>query len=346
MSTEFETLNKKIEEYCEENSIMGVLRVTVKDEVRFEKYIGYSDLERRLPFTPASVFTYYSLSKPFCAIGLMLLWDKGLIDLDAHPSAYVPECKGFDGRLKVRHLLHHVSGVPDFSQTEEFRNAYKTGPYEKLREHLSLISEYPMLFEPGTEDRYTNINFVICALMIENVTGRRYAEYMKTEVFTPLGMVSTVVDTPDMQIEGRVVGYTLTDGRLTPVKKDCNWMFGGGDLIGTVDDVYCLNRAIKHRLLLSDAAWDEILTPSPINKMGKGCRITEWHGKHRITHNGGSLGFRTLHIQLPEDDFDIIFLSNSGFGNARKDLAEIVYGTFYGERSDTGEDVEMDKGYI
>ena len=346
MTAELDKLSKRIDGYCEENSIMGVMRVTVKDKIRFEKHIGFSDIERGLPFTRDSMFTYYSLSKPFCTIGLMKLWDKGLVDLDAHPSVYLPECKGFDSRLKIRHLLHHVSGVPDFAQTEEFRNTYRRGPYEKLREHLSLISEYPMLFEPGTEDRYTNINFIITALIIENVSGRSYEEYMSSEVFAPLGMTSTVVDYEDKKISDRVVGYALVDGKLTPVKKDHNWMFGGGDLIGTVDDVYCLNRAIKHRLLLSYAAWDEILTPSPINKMGKGCRITEWHGKHRITHNGGSAGFRTIHIQLPEDDFDIIFLSNSGFGNARKDLSEMVYEAFYGEGSLSGDDVEMDKGYI
>ena len=346
MAIDLEALNKKIDEYCDENSIMGVLRVTVKDEVRFEKYIGYSDIQSRLPFTPDSIFTYYSMSKPFCTIGLMLLWDKGLVDLDAHPSKYLPECKALDSRLKICHLLHHVSGVPDFLQSEEFRSTHTEGPYEKLREHLSIISGYPMLFAPGTEDRYTNINFIISALIIENVSQRPYAEYMKTEVFEPLGMTSTMVDTPELRVKNRVTGHTLVNGTLTPIKKDYNWMFGGGDLIGTLDDIYCLNKAIKHRLLLTDAAWDEILTPSPINKMGKGCRITDWHGKFRITHNGGSSGFRTLHIQLPEDDFDIIFLSNSGFGNARKDLAEMIYDAFYGEESTVGDDVEMDKGYI
>ena len=89
-----------------------------------------------------------------------------------------------------------------------------------------------------------------------------------------------------------------------------------------------------------------LLTPSPLNQMGMGCTISNWHGKYRITHNGGHTGFRTLHIQLPEDDFDIIFLSNSGFGEARGDISEMVYQHFYGSTTETAQSIEMDKGYI
>lgn len=80
--------------------------------------------------------------------------------------------------------------------------------------------------------------------------------------------------------------------------------------------------------------------------MGMGCTVSTWHNKKRITHNGGWDGFRTLHIQLPEDDFDIIFLSNSAWGNARNDIAEAVYEAFYGDDNAVSEEVKMDAGYI
>ena len=80
--------------------------------------------------------------------------------------------------------------------------------------------------------------------------------------------------------------------------------------------------------------------------MGKGCTITQWHGKHRITHNGGHTGFRTLHVQLPEEDFDLIFLSNSGYGDARNAISEMVYRAFYGDPAEEGAALAMDRGYI
>ena len=341
-----EELYQQIEEYCAANHISGMLRITVRDEVVYRQSMGFADWEKQIPFGEESMFTLYSLSKPFCAIGLLKLKDAGLVDLDVHPSRYVPEALGFDERVTVRHLLHHISGLPDFEQNRDFAEKYAPGYREYAREHLKLLTEWPSYFAPGTEGKYANINFVLCALIIENVTGLSYEEYMQREVFDPLGMKSAIVDNKGLKITNRVKGYEMIDGVVTEREKSHNWLFGAGDIVATMDDVYCLNKAIKHRLLLKEETWEEVLTPSPVNGMGMGCAVSDWYGKKRITHNGGHLGFRTLHIQLPEDDFDLIFLSNSGFGEARWDISEMVYKAFYGEEETVAEAIEMDKGYI
>ena len=147
-------------------------------------------------------------------------------------------------------------------------------------------------------------------------------------------------------VRNRAKGYELNGDKLVPVDSDMQGMFGGGDIVGTVDDAYALNKAIKHKLLLTEETWKEVLTPSDIHCFGMGCMNFDWHGKTRINHNGGSVGFRTLHFQLPSDDFDVIFLSNSGFGNARNDIAEIIHEEIYGNDSFGALNVEMDGGYI
>ena len=110
--------------------------------------------------------------------------------------------------------------------------------------------------------------------------------------------------------------------------------------------MFALARAIKHRLLLKEETWKQVLTPSTISPFGMGCTVSEWHGKKRITHNGGHTGFRTLHIYLPDEDFDIIFLSNSGYGNARADISEMIFQTFFSSDDTLTVQPEMDKGYI
>lgn len=233
-----------------------------------------------------------------------------------------------------------------FDQNTDFREKYKVETSEQLREHLIHLSKYEILFSPGAKSHYTNTNFIICALIIENISGMSYAEYMRREVFEPLGMFNTYIDNKNLVLEDRVKGYEKTDEKIVHVERVTEWVMGGADVLSTIDDVYCLNKAIKHRQLIKEESWNDILTPSPVNSMGLGCTVTEWHGLKRITHNGGMSGFRTLHIQLPEDDFDIIFLSNSGWGNARNDIAEAVYNVYYGEDSLKSDTVKMDIGYI
>lgn len=331
--------------YFEKYGNSGILRVTSKDVTLYERYLGYANRESQVPFCKDSMFAFYSLSKPFLAIGLMKLYEDGLISIDRHPGDYLQEAKGFDERVTIRHMLHHVSGLPDFTLTANFAQKYESGNPEQLRDQLLELTSYPMVFEPGTKTMYANINMILCALIIENVTGMPYDMYMKETVFFPLGM-SACIDKYDLTLPCRVTGYERCNDKIIPVRSCLNWMHGAGDIIGTVDDVYCLNRAIKHRLLLTKETWDEILHPwSDKDTYGMGCRITQWHGKTRITHNGGHVGFRTLHIQLPEDDLDIIYMSNAAWGDARTDLAEAVYSAFYGEDLPV-ESMEMDKGYI
>lgn len=339
-------LDKKIEEYCDKNKIFGVIRVTVKDEIVFEKNVGYADLENKIPFSKDSMFTFYSLSKPFCALGILKLYDKGLVDIDKHPSVYLKEASGFHKDVTIRQMLLHISGLPDFEQDKDFYATHPHGYPHLIREHLKELVKYNQYFEPGTSFMYANINFVLCALIIENVSGLSYEEYMQREVFMPLGMKTAVVDNEKRVIEKRVKGYGLLEGNVTEVEKSHNWALGAGDIVGTLDDVYCLNTALKNKLLVSEKVWEEILTPSPLFSMGMGVWVLNWHGKLRLQHNGGHTGFRTLHIHLPQDDFDIIFLSNTGYGSSREDISEIIYEAFYGNDGSEVASIEMDKGYI
>ena len=335
-------LDRFIDEYTEEHKNSGVLRVTVKNKIIYEKYIGYADTENKIPFTKDSMFTLYSLSKPFCAIGIMKLHDKGVIDVDKHPGEYLPEAKVFDERLTIRHLLHHVSGLPDFTQDAKMEEKREGVTSVQLRNALRELSEYSMHFEPGKGHIYANINYILPALIIEEVTGMNYADYMKKEVFEPFGMKTAVVDRKGLEIKNRVTGYEPV-GRTDRV---CEYILGAADIVATVDDVYALNLAIKNKVMLSEKSWNEILTPSDRSTMGLGCNVTVWHDKKRITHNGGWRGFRTIHVQLPEDDFDIIYLSNSAWGDARGDYVNAVYDACYGDDNNRGDDVKMDAGYI
>ncbi len=340
-------LNKVLDAYCEKNQIFGSLRITYRGNTVLAKDFGYADLASRRPFTAHSLFNFYSLSKPFCVIGLLKLYDQGLVKLDAHPSLYVPEAKGLDARVTVRHMLHHVSGLPDFEQNKEFAAAHRPGTPERIREHLTELCACSQYFAPGTSTMYANVNMILAALIIENVSAFSYAEYMQKEVFAPLGMKSARIDRPDLFHPDRVTGYELIENVPKPINRSMDWMLGAGDILGTADDAYALRNAIRDGLLLKKETWKAALTAAPINTFGMGCKTDPWFGKKCITHAGGHLGFRTLHKYLPEEDFDLIFLSNSGYGSARQDISDLVLPAFFDwTQNQENKAVEMDKGYI
>lgn len=337
-------LEAMLSEYCEKNRLSGVVRVTQKDQILFHHGFGYADRERQLPFQENSVFTLYSMSKPFCAMGFVLLAEKGKISLDDHPASVLPELKGTDPNLRFFHLLHHVSGLPDFKQDNLLPEEDAAPDSEGIRKQLPVLAAAPPLAPPGETARYANVNFLLTALAIEALSDMPYADYMKKNVFEPLGMETALVDRAGLFLPNRVSGHDLMDGKLTPVLRSTAWMLGGGDIVGTLEDAYALRKTVRSRLLLKPESWERVLTGHPLNGMGMGCTVRPWNGKVQIRHNGGSRGFRTLHVYLPEDDFDILFLSNSGFGNARKDLAGIIHEHFFGTTE--ADDTPMDTGYV
>ncbi len=339
-------LDEELKAYAEKNKFMGMLRITLRGTTLYEQSFGMANLEKGIAFDTNSRFSFYSLSKPFCTLGLLKLYDKGLVNLDAHPKTYVPEARVLDERLTIRHMLLHTSGAPEFLLCKGFKEKYKRGPASVIREHLLLLKNYPAFFAPGERGLYQNINFTLCALIIENVSGLPYPLYMQQEVFAPLGMKTAVVDDEGVRIANRVEGYELQGETLVAVGRTIDWMLGGGDIVGTLDDVYRLNIALKNKLLLKESTWDMALTSSPVSRFGMGCRALDWRGKRRVVHNGGHVGFRTLHEHIVEDDFDVILLSNTGFGNAREDIMEIIHNYFYGEDEKLNEKIEMDKGYV
>ena len=98
-------LSSQLQSFCEANRISGVIRVTHKDQILHSQSFGYACRETQTPFAPDSMFSLYSLSKPFCAIGLLLLADQGLVDIDAHPGKYIPDTGVDNAKNRVSYVL-------------------------------------------------------------------------------------------------------------------------------------------------------------------------------------------------------------------------------------------------
>ena len=183
--------------------------------ILFEEAIGLANQEKLIPATPYTMYALASISKPLTATGLMVLVDRGQVDLDRPANAYLGTAKltGLAGNADgatVRRVLSHTAGLPLHSNFFYADRGYSPPPMDET------IARYGnLVFPPGQVFEYSNLGYGIISHLIERVSGRSYAEFMRTEVFAPLGLTRTSIDIPSELAEFVAERYGY-DNRPSP----------------------------------------------------------------------------------------------------------------------------------
>ncbi len=151
---------------------------------------------------PDTIYLLASISKPVSVCGLMLLVERGNVDLSKPAQRYLPEFQGdHKDQVKVWHLLSHTSGMPDMLPANvELRRAHAP-----LSEFVAAALRTPLLFAPGTQFAYQSMGTLLAAAITERVSGIRLRDFLRREIFEPLGMKRSVLGLDGLRIEDTAI---------------------------------------------------------------------------------------------------------------------------------------------
>ncbi len=203
-------LNSYIAEYIDAVHTPGLSLVAVEGEnVSYQNW-GYDNIAKQIPATEHTLYEIGSTSKAFTALSVLLLQEEGKLSINDPVSDYLPwfdvRWQGESYDLKIWQLLDHSSGIPESITDKQI----KAGTDEKLKEETARIAEgLELVFEPGTEYEYCNLNYDILAYLTEVVSGERFEDYVAEEIFTPIGMTETGYDIPTAQGYKRCFWQTI-----------------------------------------------------------------------------------------------------------------------------------------
>ncbi|MFF9865319.1 serine hydrolase domain-containing protein [Streptomyces sp. NPDC013953] len=252
-----------------------------------------------------------SVAKTFTATAVLQLVHEGRIGLDGAVADHLPEL-GLDPRITVRMLLQHTSGL--FNYTGEYGEdgtfvpgipaTGKEWVDSRLRAHrpqelVGLALSRPARFEPGTGFSYSNTNYTLAALLIEQLTGSTYGEEMQRRILEPLGLRDTVLagDTTELPEPHAHGYYRYQDGgdwKVVDVsRQNLSMLLAAGGMISTTRDLHTFFSALNGGKLLSAPLLAEMCTPHGplgyglglfVQDLGPDCGGTVHH------HNGGAPG--------------------------------------------------------
>ncbi|HKH97547.1 MAG TPA: serine hydrolase domain-containing protein [Candidatus Sulfotelmatobacter sp.] len=294
----------------------------------FRRGYGVTDLRTLHPIDAKTNFRLASFTKQFTAACIMLLARDGKLRYDDHLTAFFPEFPAYGKAITVRNLLNHTSGLEDYG--EILMKQYPDTPPEKVPQILDagvlklLEQQTSGRFAPGTKWEYSNSGYAMLAMIVEKVSGKSFGQFLQERIFTPLKMKNTLAyEKGKDEVPHRAYGHTNEkDGWHETDQSPTSAVLGDGGIYSSLDDLAKWDRALREHTLLSAVEMQPALTPvqptgnptmfpdGTAPSYGFGWFLDPHQGHKRMSHDGGTIGFRTTIQRFPDDNLTVIVLAN------------------------------------
>jgi D-alanyl-D-alanine carboxypeptidase len=302
---------------------------------------GFADVARNVPITPDTAFAVASVTKTFTSALILQLVDEGRLHLDDAAAPLLPPLPlKVDRRITVGMLLNHTSGLADFFLNPAIDGPLQKAPATAWTTARTLRYTRKPLSPPGRAFHYSNTNYVLLGLIAERVTGRPYAESIRTRLLDPFGLAATWVQVAEPGSLPLAHGYRLpgtkrdvkpidlADGTgVAPFRSVVSAAGPAGSIAATSGDLARWARALYGGDVLGPTGTATLLggfhhatdyAPGVI--YGYGVQVLAIDGHPSLGHSGRLLGFRSAMRHFPIDGLTIAVLTNQ----SRADPGAIV----------------------
>ncbi len=280
--------------------------------VRAEGY-GLSNVELQVPVKPATVFQSGSVGKQFTATAVMMLVEEGKIRLDDPVTTYLKGAPASWNQVTIRELLSHTAGFTDYPKNFDLRKDYTEAQL------LKIVEGVPLAFSPGTKWSYSNLGYLTLGIVIHQVTGEFYGDFLRERIFQPLDMTTTRIISEADIVPNRAAGYRLLKGEL----KNQEWVSptmnttADGSLYFSILDLAKWDAALYTEKVLKRSSLDQMWTVTKLKNgqpnsghYGFGWFILTKDGHRVLDHGGSWQGFKTHISRYVDDKLTVVVLAN------------------------------------
>ena len=294
----------------------GTILVAKNDSIIQKRAYGLASKELNVKNNIDTKFNIASITKTFTAVAILQLYDEGKIDLNIPIGKYLKEYPNEKIRnsATISQLLTHTAGLPNFYVTN-FLDRCKFD-FKEVKDFLPLFENEQLLAEPGEEYNYDAAGYVLLGLIIEEVTGSSYYDYLEENIFEKAEMSNTGAYNVDAIIENKANGYTFAGDTTKPLKNNIFYLSKaspGGFHYSTVEDLFKFNKALFNNKLINQKTLNLMIQPRVKGyntHLGFGIDVDQRYNEIILGHSGGWYGISGEIIYLPKSDYTITILSN------------------------------------
>ncbi len=248
-------LQIRLEQAVEEHALPGAVFAMASGNAESKLYAaGMADLESNSSMQTDMYFRIGSVTKTFTATAILMLVDRGELDLsDTVNSVLIPGKVPNGDVITIRNLLMMRSGLSDYPDSAQFQHIMEGDP-EHEWSFQELVNLVQVEYRPNQHFAYRNINYIILGKILEKVSGMSRAEFISREICKPLGLEHTFVSEKNSMPSNSAQGYLLSNGELRDMTNhfDPSWGGAAGDMVSNVRDLIVWLRAVDKGTLLSE----------------------------------------------------------------------------------------------
>ncbi|MGV7224126.1 MAG: serine hydrolase domain-containing protein [Nitrospinales bacterium] len=264
---QFHAVQNQIEQLITKGEVPSLAIAVARDgKIIWERGFGLADKEKKIPATEHTKYALASISKPLTATGLMILVERGFVNLDKPINEYLDAVKlyarvGDTKNATVRRVASHTSGLPFHSQHFYDNELTQLRPMdETIRRCGNLVTA------PGERYQYSNLGYGLLGYVISRASGKSYADFMCQEIFIPLGMNRTSVYLGKGREDGQAVNYA-PDGSIVPLFSSDSP--GAGSIVSSAHDLirfamfHLKNNLTDQKAIITESTIEKMQIPSP-----------------------------------------------------------------------------------
>jgi CubicO group peptidase (beta-lactamase class C family) len=293
----------------------------------YKKAFGLANLELNVPMEADNVFEIGSMTKQFTAISILMLMEKGKLNLDDEITKFIPDYPTNGHKITIHHLLTHTSGIKSYTSMKKLNKISKRDltPLELI----DFFKNEPIDFVPGEKFKYNNSGYVILGYIIEKVTGQSYANFVEEQIFKKIKMTASQYASNSEVIHNRASGYQDNEGYINTREISFTLTYSAGSLMSSVNDMLIWQEAIKNNLLICKETTEKAFTNFTLNNgepinYGYGWNIKTINNIRSFEHGGAIWGFKSMGVYLPDLDIYVIGLTNCLCNSPTKVTREIA----------------------
>ncbi|OUS03098.1 serine hydrolase [Flavobacteriales bacterium 33_180_T64] len=323
-------IDNLLQEKYPSNAPGATFLISKNGNIIYKKAFGLANLELNVPMQTENIFEIGSMTKQFTAISILMLMERGKLELNDEITKFIPDYPTLDKTITIHHLLTHTSGIKNYTSMKEIRGIAKNDltPLELI----DFFKNESMDFEPGEQFKYNNSGYIVLGYIIELLSGQNYASFVEENIFKKINMTSSSYATHTKVIKNKVSGYHKRDDYIKSMHVSYTLPYSAGSLMSNVDDMLKWQEAIKNNLLISKETTQKAFTNYTLNNgeffnYGYGWHVKELNGVSVREHGGSIFGFKSMGIYFPNADIYVVGLNNCDCNSPTKitrEIAELV----------------------